>query len=182
MSKKSWLDSGIQSVTEAIIFLLGTVVGGFVSYYVRLLVSEKKQKTDNFNLLISSIEDTIKTLLKDGSDFASEYEKLLAEAESIENRTLGKDKFVKFLNKEKTIMTFRESKRHLMIARFGHLRRACTSVHQIDKSIYPVPTDKLTNINKAITVLFEESATQGLASLCKTTGELFSHFERRNLL
>lgn len=160
-------------------FTLGTVVGALVSYNIRLLLTKKKQKLDNFNFYINSLDETLKLMVKESVDFYDKLNELKNENGRVKTILLSSGRYVKKAPDRKKIIKFSETRRQLMISRLKNLKRNCNSLKAIKPQIFPVPSDKLININKSISHLFEVDAEEGMLLFYDSVYDLLCHYERQ---
>lgn len=176
------MEQSSELIPQIIIFLLGTVIGSAATYYIRKILSKSRAELENYNFYISAIDETIKSMLKDALDFSNNVSNKKSAIKESSNRILSENVIVKSSRKNGDYLSFVESNRLVMIARQSHLKRLCQSVKIIRPKLFPIPTDKFINLNKAISFFYEEDHSIGLSVLINALNELFSHYQRQSEL
>lgn len=154
-------------------------MGAVTTYYIRLILTAKKQKLDNFNFYLNNLEDTLKLMTKESLDFVDGLAAVAEKSNSRNLRPTYSGKFIKFKPSKNRLIEYCEARRQLMVSRHRHLKRICNSLKLIEPSLFPVPGDKLIAINKAVSHLYEVDPVEGVLLLFNSTNDLACHYERQ---
>ncbi|CAM3779407.1 MULTISPECIES: hypothetical protein [Pseudoalteromonas] len=153
---------------------IGTIIfGALIAALLRDYHQKQKTKVDTIHSLMDKAEILLTEIIADLQAVEEFCAVKMPLAANIQNNSRSKKDFKRLL----------EKRRLMAVAKETYLRKIFSEINNQDKKIYPVPTDKLFRLKRAIGEFYDDpSSASALAKVVAEKNELLLSFHRQPVI